>query len=706
MPGRTRLLRIVVAAALTATSGLAFAPLVQAHVLIMVPLAAAGACVIAAARRRWTVLGAIVGWLLAGLPLAMVLGAGPAGILDTLRGGLLDGFHTALTAAPPLPATPAVSLWLFTLVWWTAYWTARAATADVTPLLTLLPPGLLLLLATGFAVAADAGRPPAAPLFAGLAVFLLAIRGGTEIRRLAVAAVLSAALVLGAVVVAARLPYAGTRSAFDPRALVREPQRIERQISPLALATLWAAQPARPLFQVATRSPVNQRLAVFDEYDGHEWQSDAYYVSTGTRLPAPGTPRGRTVGETVTVGTLPLVWLPAPDRPVTVTGTLVRADRGTGVLTTADGRAVAGRRYTVTSHVPVLTPDQAATAVPDRGTAYAAALAVPPGTPETLLRDADSLTQDLTAPYQRLLALENHLRTEYHYDVLAAPGRTVGHVRFFYEKSHRGTADQFATAFALMARHLGFPTRIVVGFTPGRITAPGRYEETTSDVVVWPEVALRGLGWVPFYPLPRPGAAGTTVGRSVGEPPDRAALDQAALAAARRDQANRPRSAGPIERPRPARGRSVYYWSAGAGLLAIMLLGYFLPGPIIRARARRRRRSGTPYERVVGAWQETTSMLARLPGADGLAALTAEEIAERSAEWLGRGPHTELRSLARHVSSAVFSPREPDEGDAEATWMLAARLRNKVDRRIQPSQRIREFARPPWAAIRAARRSG
>lgn len=123
--------------------------------------------------------------------------------------------------------------------------------------------------------------------------------------------------------------------------------------------------------------------------------------------------------------------------------------------------------------------------------------------PPSILADAERLTRNAVSPYQRLLTLQDRLRTQDRYDVRAAPGRTVGHLHFFYDKSHRGTADQFATVFALMARHLGFPARIAVGFTPGHPVGGGRYEVTTADVVVWPEVALRGLGWVPFYPVPR-----------------------------------------------------------------------------------------------------------------------------------------------------------------------------------------------------------
>jgi hypothetical protein len=448
---------------------------------------------------------------------------------------------------------------------------------------------------------------------------------------------------------------------------------------------------------------MNQRLAVFDGYDGLDWESSASYVPVGARLPSAGTRQGRSVRETVAVDDLPLTWLPAPDRPTNVTGTLVRVDQKTGVLTTAGGQAATGLRYTVTSQVPDLTPRQAAGAIPEYGPAYADLLKLPTDVPTSLLTDADKLTEDSAVPYQRLLTLQNYLRTHYRYDVRAAPGRTLGNLRFFYDKSHRGTADQFATAFALMARHLGFPTRIVVGFTPGHSVGNGRYEVTTNDVVVWPEVALHGLGWVPFYPVPQPSGGGATVGRSVGEPPSRSALDQA-VAHARFVPKTSP---APAAQPAPAwsdGARTAYYWSAGMLLLMVLLIGYLLPGPAVRAWVRRRRRSGSPYDRVVGAWQETIGLLTRQPGTDELATMTAEEVTERARGWLGHEAGTRLTDLARHLSSAVFSGRPAEEADAAAAWLIVGWLRNRVNRELSVGQRIRELLRPPWTAVHAARR--
>ena len=68
-----------------------------------------------------------------------------------------------------------------------------------------------------------------------------------------------------------------------------------------------------------------------------------------------------------------------------------------------------------------------------------------------------------------------------------------------------GYCIHFASAFALMARTLGMPSRIVVGYLPGSATSDAIDRETVYSVSsgqlhAWPEVMFEGIGWVPFEP--------------------------------------------------------------------------------------------------------------------------------------------------------------------------------------------------------------
>jgi hypothetical protein len=165
-------------------AGLAFVPLAEPRTLTVVPFAAIlPTAITVIARGRGSLPVALAGWVAAGLPLALTLGTGPGNIPEVVRGGLVDGFRMALTEALPLRATPAVLFWIFTLVWWAAYWAARATDPRVTPLLALLPPGLVLVTGVAFGASQPGRGLPVAALFAGVAAFLLAVRGGRSLRR-------------------------------------------------------------------------------------------------------------------------------------------------------------------------------------------------------------------------------------------------------------------------------------------------------------------------------------------------------------------------------------------------------------------------------------------------------------------------------------------------------------------------------------------
>ena len=78
-----------------------------------------------------------------------------------------------------------------------------------------------------------------------------------------------------------------------------------------------------------------------------------------------------------------------------------------------------------------------------------------------------------------------------------------------------GDSEQYASAMALMARSLGLPSRVVLGFLPkndeGEISndRTEKHGKTTvtkftgNDMTAWVEVKLDGYGWVAFYPTPK-----------------------------------------------------------------------------------------------------------------------------------------------------------------------------------------------------------
>src|SRR5947208_7596710 len=107
-------------------------------------------------------------------------------------------------------------------------------------------------------------------------------------------------------------------------------------------------------------------------------------------------------------------------------------------------------------------------------------------------------------PYQQAMPLHDFLRNNDPYDLdNVQPGHSDDHLRYFLFKSKTGYCEQFAGAFAAMARSIGLPARVAVGFTPGAYDeALDVFHVTTKEAHAWPEVHINGLGWVAFEPTP------------------------------------------------------------------------------------------------------------------------------------------------------------------------------------------------------------
>jgi hypothetical protein len=106
-------------------------------------------------------------------------------------------------------------------------------------------------------------------------------------------------------------------------------------------------------------------------------------------------------------------------------------------------------------------------------------------------------------PYDQAVALQRFFRTDgrFTYDERVPPASSTDAVWDFLHQ-RRGYCVQFATAMAIMARTLGIPARIGVGFLPGRIDEQGTATVTGRYAHAWPELWFNGTGWVRFEPTP------------------------------------------------------------------------------------------------------------------------------------------------------------------------------------------------------------
>ena len=112
-----------------------------------------------------------------------------------------------------------------------------------------------------------------------------------------------------------------------------------------------------------------------------------------------------------------------------------------------------------------------------------------------------------TTPAEQARALQDHLRT-FTYSLEVQRGHSEDALEDFLFTTQTGYCEQFAGAFAAMARSIGLPARVAVGFTPGDEDPdePGLYHVRGEYAHAWPEVYIAGAGWVLYEPTPGRGA--------------------------------------------------------------------------------------------------------------------------------------------------------------------------------------------------------
>jgi hypothetical protein len=114
-----------------------------------------------------------------------------------------------------------------------------------------------------------------------------------------------------------------------------------------------------------------------------------------------------------------------------------------------------------------------------------------------------SVTAQARTPYDKAIAIENHLRTRYTYtlNLTGRPGDDP--LAHFLFETRAGHCEYFASAMIIMLRTLGIPAREVNGFLPGEFNdLAGDYIVRASDAHSWVEVYFPDDGWVTFDPTP------------------------------------------------------------------------------------------------------------------------------------------------------------------------------------------------------------
>lgn len=122
-------------------------------------------------------------------------------------------------------------------------------------------------------------------------------------------------------------------------------------------------------------------------------------------------------------------------------------------------------------------------------------------TPRTIQR-AQEITAGAATPYDAAKAVEAWLRNNITYqEDIEFPPEDTDVVDYVLFESRAGYCEYYASAFVVMMRSIGIPTRMVTGFFPtDRDAEAGGFLYRERNAHAWPEVYFPGEGWVQFEP--------------------------------------------------------------------------------------------------------------------------------------------------------------------------------------------------------------
>lgn len=471
------------------------------------------------------------------------------------------------------------------------------------------------------------------------------------------------------------------------------------------------------------------RILALDEFNGSEWRSSTRRLTdVPDRLPLPAGLGGDVSVTEVRTNIsasrsyqqtyLPL---PYPASEVRVGGRWRYEPEGR-TLVGDDGQTTRGAQYEVGSLVVEPTAEQLATAGPPPEELRREYTQLPGSLPEVVAETAAQVTEGSANAYERAVKLQDWFASEggFTYDTTVTSGTGSSAIaRFLRDKE--GFCVHFSFSMAAMARTLGIPARVAVGFTPGTMKSDGAISVGLRDAHAWPELYFEGVGWTRFEPTP---SRGSTPSWTRPEVPTDTASDAAEPSA---DTSTAPSALPSADDSCPPQlrqeGGCGPSQAAGAAaptdrgtplgtvllvvLAAVLLLVLPLSPLLWRTRTRNRRLGSggrTPADaaaRTLAAWREITDTA----WDHGIApddSLTPRKTAARIVR-LGRLDTTAAEAVHRiagSVEQVLYAPEpRPAAGLAEDASAVRAGLRGSAGRgtRLRATLLPRSSVRVVWA---------
>jgi transglutaminase-like putative cysteine protease len=565
----------------------------------------------------------------------------------------------------------------------------------------VVPSGVLFVFTA--ALGTDRNRILVAALWLAAAVSVVAVlralHGGSNEswlgrRRRAVGAALPATVMcagvvaLGAALIGPQLPGAGSDPLLETRQSQDDATFVE---SPLVdIRSRLVNRSNTVMFTMSSAAGRYWRTSGLTVFDGEQWKlPDARLESADGEL-NPRRPNAQVVQQQITIARFGGKLLPAAFAPLDIAqnGLQWLPQTDTFVIDADEGLRE-GQTFNISSDVAVPTVAELRGATVS-SPPFPDLLDLPDELPGEIRDLAAQVTAGAATPYDQARALQDWFRNNFTYDLTVQRGHGDDAILSFL-RIQRGYCEQFAGTFAVMARAVGLPARVAVGFTEGELRADGRYYVLGRHAHAWPEVWFDGVGWVQFEPTPGRGAPGAeevtgaaaaqdntpaTPSNGDGDPtPTASTTPRSVTPTTERDPlGGRPTTSTSV--PRIAVGGSDRGPSAGGPALWV-LVGLAVLGAwaaLMPAVVRRfTRRGTTPTEQVIDAWHGTVGAL-QLAGAPPPGGATPIEYA-RQVEHDLAVDHRSLVELARFVTRAIYAPA----GVGEPAALRAAVLQNHLD---------------------------
>jgi transglutaminase-like putative cysteine protease len=515
-------------------------------------------------------------------------------------------------------------------------------------------------------------------------------------------AIVPASLV-AAVVLAVLAGFVGPRipgASAEPLYNTKTGDGVTEVISPLVdIRSRLTNRSEVELFRVFAEAPAYWRATALSEFDGRTFKLPN---SDLTRLDTASSVLGVRVVQQIQVLDLRGRLLPAAADPIQGGG--VQSGEAVGLEIERDSSSLLapeafenGDEFTVVSQVATPTAEQlrAATSVAPPDEIFLEL----PDMPSVVAERAAEVTAGASTSYDRARALQDWFRDEFDYSLEVQSGHGSSAIESFLNEQI-GYCEQFSATFAAMARTLGIPSRVAVGYTQGIQSSEGWYRVLGRNAHAWPEVWFDGIGWVPFEPTPGRGAPGAEDYTGVPPAQDDAPITGPDDGGAVATNPTTPTTVVPAPTTTLAPGETVpttdpldgeipevtvapgavppLEGTGGAGdeggfsipwgtLITLLLLATVVLAPWILRRIRTaRQRREPPAERVRAAWSRALTAV-EAAGVAGRDSMTASEWAAATSARLPVAARP-MASLARVVDQISFGP--PGTVDLEREGML------------------------------------